>query len=882
MAASALASLLLLVLPFIFSDFANASRGDEQAKEGESLVSLQMLARGGLHSEVQEQGQSHMRQVRSHTAVASFLEVGNGLHLDSSVSNTSLSPSNPEHGVTVSFNIPYAKFATGQDGNNLHIQVSKGQPSPSPVLPAQPQQKNESNGHAAAWVGQDFKDLFKSISYSVIRIQTVTAEVNWFEPYQQPQDMQFTGSGWAVDLGEHPEGEDPDPIFLTNAHVVRDAHDVEVQLPAIGQKFFNAYVPLICDEFDLAVVKLVEPDKFLQALKETGTGQQKLRAFPARETPLDLGLEVASVGFPLGSTSLKLSRGVISGTEEVGDFICYQTTAPISPGSSGGPLFALKENDEMEVVGATFASAAAASSQNINYVVPTVAITQVLAKYKANRDEAKKTQEETDEDSPTAAQAPAPAISPEASDAAEKHPAQPASSPAGAEKDDGKSSGVSGHTQKAVNENPVGSSKITEAPHLSGEHGGREKNHPPRIRPKLMKDPNHKRLLGQMRVKEFPHKQFKIAPIDAVGIEGNKALFDSYGCSNGVFLSRILETSVFKRHATPEVVERSFLIEVNGIKLDEFGMGRAGGNVFLNNPIPFESLMMMHAKPGDKVEVKTCAMDGKIESHSVDMAWYEEDYGTGKVGIVNIVEPHWNQKAMDYEVFAGITVMQMTINHVIRLLRAGQPPTLGRWLLPENQLAKHLIITHVDKASYASRVLSAGMAVKSINGVQVGTLDEYRAAFQKINPKHSWTLETDRGVFFATNFVESLVKQIALAEHGLSFLFCDSVVQAAEKMFGGGGNRTGNVAPQDGSSLAELEESLAGGTSDSTGSLNFSTPMEPVSKLARVDALRTYAGALSAERQSSEDLDLQERWTKRVAHSGFRLLSADSGLGSLM
>jgi hypothetical protein len=202
--------------------------------------------------------------------------------------------------------------------------------------------------------------------------------------------MQLVGSGLAVEIEGVPNL-DKDPIFITNAHVVRDAHDVQVQLPAIGQQSFEAFVPVICDDFDLAVVQLVEPTKFLEALKKARADKElkDLQAFPVLpKRKWSLGEEVASVGFPLGSTSLKLSRGVISGTEEVGDFICYQTTAPISPGSSGGPLFGLDSKGELQVVGATFASAASRGAQNTNYVVPTIAISQVLEEYKEERKKA--------------------------------------------------------------------------------------------------------------------------------------------------------------------------------------------------------------------------------------------------------------------------------------------------------------------------------------------------------------------------------------------------------------------------------------------------------------------------------------------------------------
>merc|ERR1712167_348675 len=44
----------------------------------------------------------------------------------------------------------------------------------------------------------------------------------------------------------------------------------------------------------------------------------------------------------------------------------------------------------------------------------------------------------------------------------------------------------------------------------------------------------------------------------------------------------------------------------------------------------------------------------------------------------------------------------------------------------------------------------------------------------------AWTLETDRGIFFSNKFQETLLNQISSAEQGMTFMFCQSVVKAAQ------------------------------------------------------------------------------------------------------
>jgi len=914
-----------------------------------------------------------------------------------------------DHGLVLKIEYPYEKFIAKDGPQSASEQKSKvpvvtvvpttkgDQPAPAEQqAPAQQQAPSQSTAKVA-WVGKDFAGLFKSVAYTVVRIQTISAEVNWFEPYQQPQDMQLTGSGLAVAMPDMPEIVD-DPIFITNAHVVRDAHDVQIQLPALGQEFFAAYVPLICDEFDLAVVQLTPESlpKFFKALTASQIG--KLQPHPIVDWKLDLGMEVASVGFPLGSTSLKLSRGVISGTEEVGDFICYQTTAPISPGSSGGPLFALDEDGELRVIGATFASAASRGAQNTNYVVPAVAIIQVLEQYKRQRQifqqqiaqdalaaqpanavatvnivsallqaDAHKSlaapAEPEDANSVTssgpgpAQETGSPAPGPEVSSAPETAPApgpqeslakETASteeSPAPSTEEapakaittcggNGKgapcifpfkykgengethtytacteedhpgepwcaTSYVSGTTfaddwgqcdqkdceektgpapeshhqlQEPNKEEPVAPKVITQLPAPSPEPQPAETPKETSVDEKIIaghKNRFQNQLAGNQqrnqKAKRLPHFQFKIAPIDAVGIEANPALYKAFGCKNGVFISKILSTSVFK-FANPEVKERCFLTAVDGVSLDAFGMGRTGQ--FLHDPTPFESLMMMKVRPGDSVTLTTCGADGQEQQHTISMEWTPAKY---LVGINNVVEPFWDPKAMRYELFAGITVMQLTVNHIIKLLRIGQPPTLGRWLLPENQDKKRLLITHVEAGTYASRVVAPGMVIAKVNDQEVGTLDEYMKIFMPPEGTPTWKLETDRGVLFATNFKESLFDQLSKAESGLTFMFCQSVVDAAQKMTGQA--KAGQAAA---ASLVQASGGSGGlvqTSSTSNAVLSITdTADERVTRLAKRQAL-----AMSARAEGEDNgisTEEEERRRMRVAHAGFRTLAA--------
>ena len=86
-----------------------------------------------------------------------------------------------------------------------------------------------------------------------------------------------------------------------------------------------------------------------------------------------IGDRVYSVGAPLG-LELSLGDGLISGIRDFGDFTKIQTSAPISPGSSGGGLF----NDEGVLIGIT--TSYLKLGQVLNFALPASYVSALLAR----------------------------------------------------------------------------------------------------------------------------------------------------------------------------------------------------------------------------------------------------------------------------------------------------------------------------------------------------------------------------------------------------------------------------------------------------------------------------------------------------------------------
>jgi len=221
-----------------------------------------------------------------------------------------------------------------------------------------------------AWGSRGTSD-YDRLRSSLIRIQAVSAGFEWLNPFAGGQDHVGIGSGFVVQT-------EPYPLFVTNAHVVNDASHVVMQLLLFGEHQWEAQVVSICSKFDLALLVLRDPSTF----KATMDAQKiKLTTLKLHQGAAAMGQDVVALGFPLGSDSLKISKGNIAGNEDIDGNICIQSTAPISPGNSGGPLL---DAEGMEVLGVNFAKATA--GENINYVIPAWRVKQLVNKHLKDRE----------------------------------------------------------------------------------------------------------------------------------------------------------------------------------------------------------------------------------------------------------------------------------------------------------------------------------------------------------------------------------------------------------------------------------------------------------------------------------------------------------------
>jgi hypothetical protein len=150
-----------------------------------------------------------------------------------------------------------------------------------------------------------------------------------------------------------------DGKIVTNAHVVQDAYSAEVH-GSLGL-YENVTILKEDEDIDLALLQV------------SATGEPRLRLAVARSR-LRPGQRILAIGNPMGLDHT-VSDGLISAVRGLpGEFQLVQISAPISPGSSGGPLLDM----EGRVVGVT--SAGISDGQNLNFAVGIETLQEFLSR----------------------------------------------------------------------------------------------------------------------------------------------------------------------------------------------------------------------------------------------------------------------------------------------------------------------------------------------------------------------------------------------------------------------------------------------------------------------------------------------------------------------
>lgn len=154
-------------------------------------------------------------------------------------------------------------------------------------------------------------------------------------------------------------------VVLTNAHAVHACRSVSVGEPSIRASVVN-----IDRDLDLALLKV--PGVVGQPVAVSSSAQ------------VTLGESVTVAGYPLSNmlSSLNITNGTVSSESGVGQAGLFQISAPVQPGSSGGPVL----NESGHLLGIVVSrlndqvayARSGAIPQNVNFAISPTAVRSFL------------------------------------------------------------------------------------------------------------------------------------------------------------------------------------------------------------------------------------------------------------------------------------------------------------------------------------------------------------------------------------------------------------------------------------------------------------------------------------------------------------------------
>jgi S1-C subfamily serine protease len=210
-----------------------------------------------------------------------------------------------------------------------------------------------------------FNDGFMSIYENT---SNVTAEFLKLFPAVDENDeagpyVPSTGGSSSINTSSSPSATGSgifvsEKVVVTNHHVISGAKKIEVIIKD-GNKVSTYTAKMLSTDKtnDLALIS-IEDEKF------TGIGTLP---FAISTRTRDVGTSIFTMGYPMATymgEEVKITDGIInSKTGYDGDIVTYQISAPIQPGSSGGPLF----DKAGYLIGIT--NAGIREAQNVGYAI---------------------------------------------------------------------------------------------------------------------------------------------------------------------------------------------------------------------------------------------------------------------------------------------------------------------------------------------------------------------------------------------------------------------------------------------------------------------------------------------------------------------------------
>jgi len=175
-------------------------------------------------------------------------------------------------------------------------------------------------------IASQLTDLYLESKDSIVLVESTNSK----------GEIISSGTGFYISNGKR---------IATNYHIIKEASSIRIT-NTNGTKNYVKNAHYISKIKDIAILSVKHAGKPLNISR----------------TPPQIGTDVLTIGNPRGFNNT-ISSGIVSGRRVYGGATFIQTTVPISPGSSGGPLMTING----DVIGIT--TFYIKESQNVNFAV---------------------------------------------------------------------------------------------------------------------------------------------------------------------------------------------------------------------------------------------------------------------------------------------------------------------------------------------------------------------------------------------------------------------------------------------------------------------------------------------------------------------------------
>lgn len=241
-----------------------------------------------------------------------------------------------------------------------------------------------------------------------------------------------------------------------------------------------------------------------------------------------------------------------------------------------------------------------------------------------------------------------------------------------------------------------------------------------------------KSILPEMRKKRLLRKPF----LGVLFNNGTPELTEYLGnpLPGGAYVVEVVKSSALERAG---VASGDMLYEINGHKVDPFGEMSVAWSEDKISIVDYVSCLSV----GQPLRVVIYRFGERKElNFTFDMS---------EIPAVTRVYP--SLEKIDYEVFGGMVVMQLTKNHI--QLLANQAQGLAKYSEIRYQNTPTLVITHIFPNSqlFRCRNVATGSTINEVNSMKVGTLEELRQALKKGTKNQMLTMRVSDNVTRASD-----------------------------------------------------------------------------------------------------------------------------------